>query len=376
MWRCRTVYMFLAGWAVCRMTQGTPQHTAPCLWLSFPEESLSQRQFSPDARSRLEQVFDINIAQSPLRRAMALLGMQPPQTETRMMTWYNGAPYINGNALAWVVSAGSAMPQPQGTNGFLFVTRYTLRNVLRVMAQQWRVTRFVQDRLSGHTPPDADGLTESIALGLCVQVLLMRLDAARIADMPRYLAAPETAPALYRRTFEWLQKLQLRRSDLSSVWHGLFADAPVNLDVEKQSSLPAFFWDHPDMPAPAADAQIPVPDISGTSVFTGLPVCAGRVAGRAIVVQRTADIPPPQPDKPVYIFRHARPETTVYFAQAGAVVFANGGVLSHACVVARDMGVPCVTGLGDEFYAEVKDAGDALRIAVDGASGEVEIIAC
>lgn len=361
------------------MTQETPQNAAPCLWLSFPEESLSQRQFSPDARSRLEQVFDINAAQSPLRRAMALLGMQPPHTTTRMMMWYDGAPYINGNALAWVVSAGSATPQPQGKNGFLFVTRYALRNVLRVMAQQWRVTRFVQDRLSGHTPPDANGLTESLALGLCVQVLLMRLDAARMADMPRYLAAPETAPALYRRTFEWLQKLQLRRSDLSPVWHGLFADAPVKPDAERYSSLPAFFWDQPDMPAPAADAQnaqTAALDISATSVFTGLPVCAGRLAGRGIAVHRAADIPPPQPDKPVYIFRHARPETTVYFAGAGAVVFANGGVLSHACVVARDMGVPCVTGLGDEFYAQVKDAGDTLRIAVDGTSGEVEIIAC
>jgi len=240
------------------------------------------------------------------------------------------------------------------------------------------VTRFIQERLAERAAPDADEITESLALGLALQTLLMRLDAKTAARMPQYLAAPDTAPALHRKTFAWIQALQLRRTALSPAWHALFADTQI---ADQPRKPKPFYWGDPApavsqaAPAPAESPFPPAP-AAQTNIFKGLPVCAGRVEAAAEVVTRLADIPAPRSDKPVYVFRYARPETTVYFPQAGAVVFAEGGVLSHACVVARDMGIPCVTGVGEEFYARVSSAGTGLRLAADGSNGDVKIISC
>jgi pyruvate,water dikinase len=57
------------------------------------------------------------------------------------------------------------------------------------------------------------------------------------------------------------------------------------------------------------------------------------------------------------------------FISAGLVVDI-GGTMSHAAVVAREMGIPCVVGTGRG--TRVIRTGD--RIRVDGTSGLVEIL--
>lgn len=76
----------------------------------------------------------------------------------------------------------------------------------------------------------------------------------------------------------------------------------------------------------------------------------------------------------VLVFAQARPEAVGFYVGAAALVFAEGGVLSHACVVARERGIPCVTGLGRPFWVAMQEAGVAeLRLSVDGATGEVRV---
>lgn len=55
---------------------------------------------------------------------------------------------------------------------------------------------------------------------------------------------------------------------------------------------------------------------------------------------------------------------------AEGLVVDIGGMLSHAAVVARETGVPCVMNTGDG--TRVLRTGD--RVRVDGAAGTVEII--
>lgn len=340
------------------------------LWLAFPEDSISQRQFGAVAHKRLENIFSLADSSSPWRRAIALLGMPVPENETRMIAWRSGVPYVNGNALGYIASGGIVTAVPDAARGYRFAAAQAVLKLPQVIALQWRVTRFVQERLAGRAAPDADDITESLVLGLALQTLLMRLDAKAAALMPQYLAAPDTAPALHRKTFAWIQALQLRRTALSPAWHALFADTEA---ADKPRKLPPFYWS--DQP-PAPPTEVSPPSQMQSNVFKGLPVCAGRVEAAAEIITRIDDTPPPRTDKPVYVFRYARPETTVYFPQAGALVFAQGGVLSHACVVARDMGIPCVTGLGEEFFTHISEVGAGLRLAVDGASGEVTLISC
>lgn len=346
------------------------------LWLVFPEDSLSRRAFGPEARARFAQVFSVADEKAPWMRALRLVGLAPPLPDTRMTAWRGGVPYMNGSALARVLSGGTAEAVPCPQNGFRFFTPHPLRSLPRVMALQWRVTRFVQDRLRGLAAPDDDPLVESLALGLAVQVLLMRLSRPLAENMPLYLVAPDRAPRMHRQTFRWLQALQLRRTALSGAWREMFADAPLLPDTAPR---PGFFWGAEDPQDTEMPAQATAPEAASPSaaaeVYRGHPVSGARAEGICAVVARLEDQPPPRTDRPVYVFRHARPETVSYFPQAGGVVFAHGGVLSHACVVAREMGVPCVTGVGDAFYEHVRNAGD-LRLGVDGSSGEIRIISC
>lgn len=370
--------------------------TEKTLWLSFPEDSVSRRDFGPAARARFEGIFSLADSDAPWRGAMSLLGLKPPAGETQMIAWHRDAPYLNGSALAVIVSGGTATAVPDAARGFRFVTPHKILSLPRVMALQWRVTRFVQERLSGRAAPDARVLVESLALGLAVQVLLMRLDASVAGKMPQYLADPAAAPAMHRQTFRWLQALQMQRTALSGAWHEMFGDAPVREDA---APLPPFFWSggeadieeagqeavracHAEISGAVssgpeeADRQGADISVSDAAAFRGVPVSGAAVQGPCVPVLRVVDAPPPRADRPVYVFRQARPETTAYFAQAGAVVFAHGGVLSHACVVAREMGIPCVTGLGEAFYALVTAPGASMHLAVDGADGEVRVISC
>jgi pyruvate,water dikinase len=61
---------------------------------------------------------------------------------------------------------------------------------------------------------------------------------------------------------------------------------------------------------------------------------------------------------------------TLLFPRALAVITDIGAPLSHAAIVARELGIPAVVGCGDAT-ARLK-TGDYVR--VDGAKGIVEIL--
>jgi pyruvate,water dikinase len=61
---------------------------------------------------------------------------------------------------------------------------------------------------------------------------------------------------------------------------------------------------------------------------------------------------------------------TLLFPRAAAVVTDVGAPLSHAAIVARELGIPAVVGCGDAT-TRIR-TGD--RIRVDGAQGTVEIL--
>jgi pyruvate,water dikinase len=61
---------------------------------------------------------------------------------------------------------------------------------------------------------------------------------------------------------------------------------------------------------------------------------------------------------------------SIMFISAGLVVDI-GGQLSHAAVVARELGIPCV--VNTRVGSRVLHTGD--RVRVDGAAGTVELVA-
>jgi len=64
------------------------------------------------------------------------------------------------------------------------------------------------------------------------------------------------------------------------------------------------------------------------------------------------------------------PSWTPIFINACAVVMEIGGALQHGAIIAREYGLPCVTGI--EKATEMIKDGDLIE--VDGTNGFVKII--
>jgi len=58
------------------------------------------------------------------------------------------------------------------------------------------------------------------------------------------------------------------------------------------------------------------------------------------------------------------------FDKIDGIVTEVGGRLSHAAIVAREYGIPCIVGV-QNILKEIKD-GDLIKI--DGTAGEIKIL--
>jgi pyruvate,water dikinase len=129
--------------------------------------------------------------------------------------------------------------------------------------------------------------------------------------------------------------------------------------------------DIPDMfygvPAPFAKSERR--DRSGEGVVTGAPVSRGVVEGVARVVLDPQSDDPLEPGE-ILVCRTTDPSWASTMMLASALVIDIGGPISHGAIVARELGIPCVTGTRDGT-AQIR-TGD--RVRVDGAKGEARVI--
>ena len=101
----------------------------------------------------------------------------------------------------------------------------------------------------------------------------------------------------------------------------------------------------------------------------GSPGSAGQVIGIARVVDNPEQGQMLQKGE-ILVTVQTDVAWTLLFPRAGAVITDVGAPLSHAAIVARELGIPAVVGCGDAT-TRLK-TGD--RIRVDGARGVVEIL--
>lgn len=107
----------------------------------------------------------------------------------------------------------------------------------------------------------------------------------------------------------------------------------------------------------------------GRAVLAGFPCTAGVVEGAARVVATIADGESLQAGE-ILVTRVTNVGWTPLFLRAAAVVTDVGAPLSHAAIVARELGIPAVVGCMDATHRIA--SGDRLR--VDGAAGTVTVL--
>ena len=109
--------------------------------------------------------------------------------------------------------------------------------------------------------------------------------------------------------------------------------------------------------------------IETSNLITGSPGSAGQVTGSARVVA-TPEEGQHLLSGEILVAVQTDVAWTLLFPRAAAVITDVGAPLSHAAIVARELGIPAVVGCGDAT-TRLK-TGDLVR--VDGAQGTVEIL--
>ncbi len=115
-------------------------------------------------------------------------------------------------------------------------------------------------------------------------------------------------------------------------------------------------------------------------IATGLPASPGAAVGRAVFNAEDAEAWAAKGEKVILIRNETSPEDIGGMHASQGVITARGGMTSHAAVVARGMGTPCVSGSHEIHidYANktmTTDKGVVVKegdwVSLDGAKGQI-----
>ena len=113
----------------------------------------------------------------------------------------------------------------------------------------------------------------------------------------------------------------------------------------------------------------PVEAAGPGATLGGVPGCPGEASGRARVVLDPADGGRLEPGD-VLVAPITDPSWTPLFVPAAAVVVDVGAQVSHAVIVSRELGIPCVVSVTDA----TRRIPDGALVRVDGTRGVVEVV--
>ena len=121
------------------------------------------------------------------------------------------------------------------------------------------------------------------------------------------------------------------------------------------------------------------PDAERKIITTGLPASPGAATGSIVFTSEDAEQLASSGEKVILVRVETSPEDIHGMHASEGILTARGGMTSHAAVVARGMGKPCVSGAGgirvDSQNEQIISAGKTLKkgdvITLDGATGQV-----
>ncbi len=121
------------------------------------------------------------------------------------------------------------------------------------------------------------------------------------------------------------------------------------------------------------------PDADKNIISKGLPASPGAACGRVVFTADEAEVKAHNDEAVILCRQETSPEDIHGMHAAAGILTSRGGMTSHAAVVARGMGKPCVAGAGD-LYIDQKERiirKDGVEISegdivtIDGATGEI-----
>ena len=144
-------------------------------------------------------------------------------------------------------------------------------------------------------------------------------------------------------------------------WRALFEVEPPTFVVAGEPMTPLA-----DVPRKGGHQ---VTTVKPGDVLAGAAASAGVTRGRSRVVTDTAQIAAFEPGE-ILIAPQTDPSWTPLFMVAAGVVVDVGALISHAMIVSRELGIPCVAGVAEA----TKRIPDGTLLEVDGSSGKVTVL--
>ncbi|MFZ4719967.1 MAG: PEP-utilizing enzyme [Ilumatobacteraceae bacterium] len=168
----------------------------------------------------------------------------------------------------------------------------------------------------------------------------------------------------------------VRKSEVAQ----LFADPPAMLETVRerraeylrlqQLEPPFVFVGRTDGPDtwPRRDA-VAADRLGSGEVLAGMPGCPGQAEGIARVILDSSDPFALEPGD-ILVAPITDPSWTPLFVPAAGVVVDVGAPLSHAIIVSRELGIPCVISA----TGATRRIPDGARVRVDGSTGVVTVL--
>ena len=143
-------------------------------------------------------------------------------------------------------------------------------------------------------------------------------------------------------------------------WRSLVATRKAKAAAHADDRYPQAFAAFPGDPAPPW-----VPEALHSAALTGKCVYPGRISGTALVMPQFEEGPYPKFD--LLVARHTDPGWSLLLAQSKGLIVEQGGLLSHASIVARELGIPTLIGVpGATNHLQT---GDSLTL--DATQGKI-----
>jgi phosphohistidine swiveling domain-containing protein len=198
---------------------------------------------------------------------------------------------------------------------------------------------------------EAFRLLRSTAFGWLRRILLQAGINAAKAD---HIQEPDDV--FYLKIDEWFA------GDTDS-WKNLITARKAQYAKHSADRYPRSFATTPSGEAPPyIPAAATGESVEGQCVFPGV------VHGRLLVMDEYR--PGPWPDFDILVAKHTDPGWSMLISKAKGLVVEQGGLLSHASIVTRELGIPCIIG-APNATALLEDGGEAV---LDAASGTLKPI--
>jgi phosphohistidine swiveling domain-containing protein len=105
---------------------------------------------------------------------------------------------------------------------------------------------------------------------------------------------------------------------------------------------------------------------NGKILTKGVPVSEGVVEGNVCIIENFAELSHFIKGD-ILVASTTSPEFVVIMSQASGIITQHGGIASHAAIVSRELGIPCIVGCG-EIFKKIKNN---QRIVMDANTGKI-----